>query len=193
MLLASEKGANRVVKGDGLRRVPQGPDGSPLEEGLRDEALPADAGQYAKGADANDVYHVYGMAAAWTRVEAIRKAGQEPDARAARPGRRVAQPPGQPVPPARHLDEDRARRPLPDRPDAPAALAEERLAELRRPLDLPRRLSRAAPRRRPRRRVLVHEQAEDGASSWTRSGSGGPSLGADHAAATSAPSSTAEA
>ena len=32
--------------------------------------------QYAPGANANDVYHVYGMAAAWTAVEALRKAGK---------------------------------------------------------------------------------------------------------------------
>jgi branched-chain amino acid transport system substrate-binding protein len=33
--------------------------------------------RYASGADASDVYHVYGMAAAWTVVEAIRKAGKD--------------------------------------------------------------------------------------------------------------------
>ena len=32
--------------------------------------------RYAPSANANDVYHVYGMAAAWTAVEAIRKAGK---------------------------------------------------------------------------------------------------------------------
>ena len=32
--------------------------------------------QHAPGANANDVYHVYGMAAAWTAVEALKKAGK---------------------------------------------------------------------------------------------------------------------
>src|SRR6476659_409532 len=33
--------------------------------------------RYASGANVSDVYHVYGMAAAWTAVEAIRKAGKD--------------------------------------------------------------------------------------------------------------------
>jgi hypothetical protein len=33
--------------------------------------------RYAPSANANDVYHVYGMAAAWTAVEAIRKVGKD--------------------------------------------------------------------------------------------------------------------
>jgi hypothetical protein len=32
--------------------------------------------QYAPTANANDVYHLYGMAAAWTAAEAIRKVGK---------------------------------------------------------------------------------------------------------------------
>jgi branched-chain amino acid transport system substrate-binding protein len=34
--------------------------------------------RYAAAANVNDVYHVYGMAAAWTAVEALRRAGNEP-------------------------------------------------------------------------------------------------------------------
>ena len=34
--------------------------------------------QYAKGSNPNDVYHVYGMAAAWTFVEALKRSGAEP-------------------------------------------------------------------------------------------------------------------
>jgi branched-chain amino acid transport system substrate-binding protein len=33
--------------------------------------------RYAPGSDVDDVNHVYGMAAAWTAVEAIRRAGAE--------------------------------------------------------------------------------------------------------------------
>jgi len=33
--------------------------------------------QFAPGANADDVYHVYGMAAAWTAVEALKKAGKD--------------------------------------------------------------------------------------------------------------------
>jgi hypothetical protein len=33
--------------------------------------------KYAAGANVNDVYHVYGMAVAWTTVEALKKAGKD--------------------------------------------------------------------------------------------------------------------
>ena len=34
--------------------------------------------QYLPGGNANDVYHVYGMAAAWTAIEALKRSGKEP-------------------------------------------------------------------------------------------------------------------
>jgi branched-chain amino acid transport system substrate-binding protein len=78
MSLAREGGKNKVV------------DNSISIAFLKDPTDPqwkADAGMklyrqilgaYAKGANANDVYHVYGMAAAWTFVEVLKKAGAEP-------------------------------------------------------------------------------------------------------------------
>lgn len=78
MLLASEGGANKVVPG------------SLSIQFLKDPTDPAWAKdkavllyrqimkQYAPGANANDVYHMYGMAAAWTAAEALRRSGAEP-------------------------------------------------------------------------------------------------------------------
>ncbi len=40
---------------------------------------------YAKGANPNDVYHVYGMAAAWTFVEALKQRRHRADPRRAQP------------------------------------------------------------------------------------------------------------
>ena len=42
--------------------------------------------RYAPGANANDVYHVYGMAVAWTAVEALRKVGKNLTRAGARQG-----------------------------------------------------------------------------------------------------------
>jgi branched-chain amino acid transport system substrate-binding protein len=77
MQLASEGGANKVV------------DGSVSIVFLKDPTDPrwkSDAGlklyrsilkRYVPGADPDDTYYVYGMAAAWTAVEAIRKVGKD--------------------------------------------------------------------------------------------------------------------
>ncbi len=76
MLLASEGGANKVTPN------------SVSVQFLKDASDPrwkADAAikqyrqilkQYAPGANANDVYHVYGMAVAWTTVEVLKKIGK---------------------------------------------------------------------------------------------------------------------
>jgi branched-chain amino acid transport system substrate-binding protein len=76
MLLASEGGSNKLV------------DNAISIAFLKDPTDPKWKGdaaiklylqimkKYAPGANVNDVYHVYGMASAWTTVEALRQAGK---------------------------------------------------------------------------------------------------------------------
>ncbi len=76
MLLASEGGSNKLV------------DNAISIAVLKDQTDPKWKGdaaiklylqimkKYAPGANVNDVYHVYGMASAWTTVEALRQAGK---------------------------------------------------------------------------------------------------------------------
>lgn len=74
---ASEKGANKVVKGAvsiAFLKDPTDP------RWVRDPAMKLYRKvmqRHAPGGDVEDVFHVYGMAAAWTAVEAIRKVGAE--------------------------------------------------------------------------------------------------------------------
>jgi branched-chain amino acid transport system substrate-binding protein len=74
---ANEKGANRVVKGMvsvAFLKDPTDP------QWLKDSAMKLYRRvlqRFAPGSDADDVYYVYGMAAAWTAVEAIRRAGAD--------------------------------------------------------------------------------------------------------------------
>jgi branched-chain amino acid transport system substrate-binding protein len=74
---AAEKGANEVVKG--LVSVAYVKD--PTDpRWLKDSAMKLFhriVARFAPGSDASDVYLVYGMAAAWTAVEAIRRAGTD--------------------------------------------------------------------------------------------------------------------
>jgi branched-chain amino acid transport system substrate-binding protein len=74
---ASEKGTNKVVKGVvsvAYLKDPTDP------RWLKDASMKLYRRvmtRFAPGADADDVSHVYGMAAAWTAVEAIRRAGDD--------------------------------------------------------------------------------------------------------------------
>jgi branched-chain amino acid transport system substrate-binding protein len=76
MILASEGGKNPVVDGTisvVFLKDPTDP------KWKRDKAITLYRqimGKYARGANVSDVYHVYGMAAAYTMVEALRKAGK---------------------------------------------------------------------------------------------------------------------
>ena len=74
---ASEKGANPVVKGMVSIAYLKDPTDPRWAKDSAMKLYRRVLSRYAPGADANDVYHVYGMAAAWTAVEAIRKAGAD--------------------------------------------------------------------------------------------------------------------
>ena len=75
---AAEKGGNPVVKGMvsvAFLKDPTDP------RWVKDAAMKLYRKvlkRFAPGSDASDVYLVYGMAAAWTAVEALRRAGAEP-------------------------------------------------------------------------------------------------------------------
>jgi branched-chain amino acid transport system substrate-binding protein len=74
---AAEKGANQVVKGMVSVAYVKDPTDP---RWLKDSAMKLFhkiVARFAPGADASDVYLVYGMAAAWTAVEAIRRAGTD--------------------------------------------------------------------------------------------------------------------
>ncbi len=77
METAASGGQNRLVSGTISIQFVKDPS---------DPAWKSDAGmklyrkilkQYAAGADVSDALHVYGMAAAWTTIDALRKAGKE--------------------------------------------------------------------------------------------------------------------
>jgi branched-chain amino acid transport system substrate-binding protein len=74
---ASEKGANRVVKGMVSIAYLKDPTDPRWTKDSSMKLYRKVLARYAPGADPNDVYHVYGMAAAWTAVEAIRRAGSD--------------------------------------------------------------------------------------------------------------------
>jgi branched-chain amino acid transport system substrate-binding protein len=74
---ASEKGANRVVKGMVSIAYLKDPTDPRWTKDASMKLYRKVLARYAPGADPNDVYHVYGMAAAWTAVEAIRRAGSD--------------------------------------------------------------------------------------------------------------------
>jgi branched-chain amino acid transport system substrate-binding protein len=76
--IASEGGANKVVPNTisiAFQRDPTDPKWK-NDAGIKlyREIL----AKYAPGANPNDTFHVYGMAAAWTFVEALKRAGGEP-------------------------------------------------------------------------------------------------------------------
>jgi len=74
---ASEKGANRVVKGMVSIAYLKDPTDPRWAKDATMKLYRRVLARYAPGSDANDVYFVYGMAAAWTVVEAIRRAGSD--------------------------------------------------------------------------------------------------------------------
>jgi branched-chain amino acid transport system substrate-binding protein len=76
MVLASEGGTNKVTPGTVSIVFLKDPTDPKWKNDAAMKLYRQVMKQYAAGANANDVYHVYGMAAAWTAVEALRKAGK---------------------------------------------------------------------------------------------------------------------
>jgi branched-chain amino acid transport system substrate-binding protein len=78
MLLASEGGANKVVPGSLSIQFLKDPTDSKWAKDKTMLLYRQIMKQYLPSGNANDVYHVYGMASAWTAVEALKRSGKEP-------------------------------------------------------------------------------------------------------------------
>lgn len=76
MQLASEGGTNRVTNGSVSIVFLKDPADPRWRKDAAIRLYRQVMRQHAPGANASDVYHVYGMAVAWTAVEALRKAGK---------------------------------------------------------------------------------------------------------------------
>ena len=76
MQLAAEGGTNKVVNGSVSIVFLKDPTDPKWASDPAMKLYRQVMKQHAPGANANDVYHVYGMAAAWTAVEALKKAGK---------------------------------------------------------------------------------------------------------------------
>ena len=77
MQLASEGGTNKVVNGSVSIVFLKDPTDPKWTQDAAMRLYRTIMKRYAPGANADDVYHVYGMSAAWTAVESIRKAGKD--------------------------------------------------------------------------------------------------------------------
>jgi len=76
MQIASEGGTNKVVNGSVSIVFLKDPTDPKWQNDAAMKLYRQVMKQYAPGANASDVYHVYGMAAAWTAVEAMKKVGK---------------------------------------------------------------------------------------------------------------------
>ena len=76
MQLASEGGQNKVVNGSVSIVFLKDPTDPKWRNDAAMKLYRQVMSKFAPGANPNDVYHVYGMASAWTAVEALRKAGR---------------------------------------------------------------------------------------------------------------------
>ncbi|MGL6280613.1 MAG: ABC transporter substrate-binding protein [Gaiella sp.] len=78
MLLASEGGSNKVVPGSLSIQFLKDPTDPKWAKDKAIVLYRQIMKQYVPGGNPNDVYHLYGMAAAWTTVEALKRSGKEP-------------------------------------------------------------------------------------------------------------------
>jgi branched-chain amino acid transport system substrate-binding protein len=74
---AAEQGANKLVSGTVSVAFLKDPTDPRWQKDAAMKLYRRVMKKYAFGADASDVDHVYGMAAAWTAIEAIRRAGPD--------------------------------------------------------------------------------------------------------------------
>jgi branched-chain amino acid transport system substrate-binding protein len=77
MQLAAEGGTNKVVNGAISIVFLKDPTDPQWKSDSAMKLYGQIMKKYAAGANVNDVYHVYGMAVAWTTVEALKKAGKD--------------------------------------------------------------------------------------------------------------------
>ena len=136
MVLASEGGKNKLVEGSITTTVLKDPTDPRWNKDAGMKQYRALLAKYAKGANPNDVYHVYGMAVAYETVGVLRRLGANPTRAALMARARSISSPKNPFLLPGVVGEDRQGRRLPD-PAGPApALDEWSLRAGRRPLDL---------------------------------------------------------
>jgi branched-chain amino acid transport system substrate-binding protein len=78
MLLASEGGTNKTVNGSVSVVFLKDPTDQKWRNDAAMKLYRQVMHKHAPGASVNDVYHVYGMAVAWTAVEVLKKLGKSP-------------------------------------------------------------------------------------------------------------------
>ena len=78
MVLASEGGKNKVVEGSITNNVLKDPTDPRFKSDPGMKLYRSLLAKYAKGANVNDVYHVYGMAVAYETVGLLRRLGANP-------------------------------------------------------------------------------------------------------------------
>lgn len=78
MLLASEGGTNKVTPGSLSIQFLKDPTDPKWAKDKAIALYRQIMKQHVAGGNPNDVYHLYGMAAAWTTVEALKRSGKEP-------------------------------------------------------------------------------------------------------------------
>src|SRR6186997_336250 len=78
MLLASEGGKNNAVEGSITSTILKDPTDPRWKKDAGMKLYRAILGKYAKGANVNDVYHVYGMAVGYETVGLLRRLGANP-------------------------------------------------------------------------------------------------------------------
>jgi branched-chain amino acid transport system substrate-binding protein len=78
MLLASEGGKNRTVEGSITSTILKDPTDPRWKNDAGMKLYRTILGKYAKGADPNDTYHVYGMAVAYETVSLLKRLGANP-------------------------------------------------------------------------------------------------------------------
>ena len=76
MIIASEGGQNKVVNGSISIVFLKDPTDPQWAKDPTMKLYRSIMKKHAAGANVNDVYHVYGMAVAWTTIEALKKAGK---------------------------------------------------------------------------------------------------------------------
>ena len=134
MTLASEGGQNKVVNGSISIVFLKDPTDPKWAKDATMKLYRTIMKRYASGANANDVYHVYGMAVAWTTIELLKKVGKNLTRAGLVKAASSDEPAEEPVPAPRDRDQDERDRPLPARADAAPALVERQLALVRRHL-----------------------------------------------------------
>jgi branched-chain amino acid transport system substrate-binding protein len=78
MLLASEGGKNKAVEGSITSTILKDPTDPRFKKDAGMKLYRTILGKYAKGADPNDTYHVYGMAVACETVSLLKRLGANP-------------------------------------------------------------------------------------------------------------------